>query len=87
MRCREQGLQLLFVIGVEVVEVLDLVTVGFLVTLRLLSILADDLLDLLLQQLDVLVVLATGSFQIGDVLLHLVLALLSHQGLAHTVGD
>ena len=60
---------------------------GFLFTLGQLSVLADDLLNLLLQCLDVLIVLLAGSLQITDVLLHLIFALLSHEGLAHAVGD
>jgi len=66
-------------------QVVDLVIVGFLFTLSELGVLADDLLDLLLQCLDVLVVLLAGSLQVTDVLLHLVLALLCHESLAHTV--
>ena len=83
----QQLLQLLLVIFVKIVEVVDLVIVGLLLALGQLGVLAHDLLDLLLKRLDVLVVLLAGSFQVADVLLHLILALLGHEGLAHAVSN
>ena len=83
----EESLELFLVISVKVVEVLDLVTVGLFFSLRSLGILSDNLLDGLLQLLDVLVVVAASLLQISNVLLHLILTLLSHQGLSHAVGD
>ena len=60
---------------------------SLLFALSQLSVLTHDLLDLLLQRLDVLVVLLAGGLIITDVLLHLALALLSHESLAHAIGD
>ena len=87
LRGREKCLQLLFVVMVEVVKILNLVFVGLLFPLSRLLILPDDLFDLLLEVRDVLVVLPARRFQVSDVLGHLVLALLGHEGLAHAVGD
>ena len=59
----------------------------FLLTLASLSILSDNFLDLIVQLLDVVVVVTAGGLKISNALLHLVLALLSHKGLAHSVSD
>ena len=80
-------LQIRFVVLVEIVEVVDLIVVGFLLTLSQLGILAHDLFDLLLQRLNVLIVLLARSLQVADILLHLVLALLGHESLAHAVSN
>ena len=87
MRGCEEGLELILVVKVKVIEVFNLIFVGLLFTLTRLRILLDDFFNLLLQALDILIVLFAGSLEIRDVLGHLVLALLSHQGLAHTVGN
>ena len=83
----QESLELFLVISVEVVEVLDLVTVGLLFSLRSLGVLSDDFFNGLLELLDVLVVVAASLLQVSDVLLHLIFTLLSHQSLPHTIGD
>ena len=80
-------LQLTLVVFVEVVKVLDLVTMGLLFAFGGLSVFTDNVFDRVLQLLDLLVVIAARLLEIGNVLLHLVLALFSHESLAHAVGD
>ena len=86
LRSGQQFFQLLLVVFVEVVQIVNLVIVSLLLALGQLSIFAHDLFDLLLQRLDVLVVFLARALQITDVRLHLALALLSHQCLAHAIG-
>ena len=72
---------------VKVVKILNLVFMGLLLSLSCLLVLPDDLFDLFLEVSDVLVVLSACCLQVGDVLSHLVFALLGHQGLTHAVSD
>ena len=72
---------------VKVVKILNLVFMGLFLSLSCLLVLSDDLFDLFLEVSDVLVVLSACRLQVGDVLSHLVFALLGHQGLTHAVGD
>ena len=72
---------------VKVVKILNLVFMGLFLSLSCLLVLPDDLFDLFLEVSDVLVVLSACCLQVGDVLGHLVFALLGHQGLTHAVGD
>ena len=72
---------------VKVVKILNLIFMGFFLSLSRLLVLPDDLFNLFLEVGDVLVVLSACRLQVRDVLSHLVFALLRHQGLTHTVGN
>ena len=60
---------------------------SLLFALRSLSVLADDILNILLQLFNLHVVVAAGGLQVCDVGLHLILTLFGHQSFAHTVSN
>ena len=64
--CGEQSLELLLVIVVEVLQVFDLVVVGFLQALLLFLGLADGVFDLLLGLFDFGLKLIASVFQLFD---------------------
>ena len=85
-RCK-QSLQIVLVVCIQIVQVLDLISVGLLFTLACFRLLFDDILNLFLQALDILIVLLACRFKICNVLAHFILTLLCHERLAHSISN
>ena len=68
-------------------QILDLVAVSLLLPLSLLSVIPNDLFNLLSLLLDSLFVLSRGLFEVSDVRLNVGFVLLGTQSFAHAIGD
>ena len=79
--------QFFFVICIEIIKIWDLVAVSLLLPLGLLSVIPNDLLNLLSLLLDRLLIFPGGLLQISDVLLNVGFVLLGAQSFAHAIGN
>ena len=83
----KKSLQFFLVIRIEVIKIWDLVTVSLLFLLSQLSVIPNDLLDLLSLLMDRLFVFSCGLLEVRDVLLNVGFVLLSAQSFAHAIGN
>ena len=86
LRCGEQLLELPLIILVQCFKVVDLILVGFLLSLRIIFILLYDINDFLFEAGDFTLEFLASLSQLGDISLHLILLLLGHQCFPHSVS-
>lgn len=77
----------MLVVSIQFIQVVDFILVSFLLSQTVLFILPLHILTLLLHLLRLFGQSLTGVLEGLDLRLHLVLALLGHQGFAHTVRN
>ena len=83
----EESLEFAFIISVLLLECGDLVFVGPLLALAFLLVALDSLVDVDVEALDLLGKALALLLQLSYLILHVVLALLSHESLAHAISD